>query len=364
MSELPPTTSESSKADSCELLDRLGVAGAGKAAPRRTGESGHPHRWIDRIKTLLWVVPLTLLIWVYAEREQVTTGSARLTVGVRSSAPDRVVMVQSGRDVELELKGPRAGLDALKNAISERSGPVSMVIAADEFPPGFEGTVPVAEWLGRHELFTEKGVTILRATPATVKVRVEEKVSREVPVRVNARDRVFDVTFQPDKVTIEGPKSVFDRVPPEQFVAFADLSRFLDRPPGRYDGDVNIALPFKDENVNLPRTVKASIELRPSQPVVVPRMPVMVLLPAGVLELDRFRIQAPVTITNVTVSGPPSVVQDLRDGKLSGTAIIDLTAADLKEGDLIKTLTPADYRLPPEVRVTEDRDITIRILSR
>src|SRR3982751_5576817 len=70
------------------------------------------------LKTLVWVAPLTLLIWVYAEREQnVTQSGIIVPIDVRTSDPNRIVTLRGPADknVVLELFGPRAKVDHIRD---------------------------------------------------------------------------------------------------------------------------------------------------------------------------------------------------------------------------------------------------------
>ncbi|HSI33995.1 MAG TPA: hypothetical protein VK986_10450, partial [Tepidisphaeraceae bacterium] len=70
------------------------------ARPRSFGERVRDRlpsadRTMSVLKNLLVVVPLTLLIWVYAEREQAVTVPGNIfPVEVRTTAPDRVVVLR------------------------------------------------------------------------------------------------------------------------------------------------------------------------------------------------------------------------------------------------------------------------------
>src|SRR5438128_11984242 len=86
-------------------------------------------RWINRftrenvisgVKTLAWVVPLTLLIWIYAEREQVQPAKD-VSVPFELVNPDlnRVVTLKPPQDKNLilELQGPQGRLQELLNKL-------------------------------------------------------------------------------------------------------------------------------------------------------------------------------------------------------------------------------------------------------
>src|SRR4051794_4973330 len=68
-------------------------------------------QFINFLKNLIWVVPLTLLIWVYAEREQtVTLSTEPISIDVRTNDHNRIVNLRLPHDknIIVELSGPRA----------------------------------------------------------------------------------------------------------------------------------------------------------------------------------------------------------------------------------------------------------------
>ena len=70
-------------------------------------------RLISFLKTLVWVAPLTLLIWVYAEREQVwTTENESIPFELVSSDPTRIVSLKGvDKNLMVDLQGPRARVE-------------------------------------------------------------------------------------------------------------------------------------------------------------------------------------------------------------------------------------------------------------
>src|SRR4051812_37804191 len=60
-------------------------------------------------RSMAWVVPLTILIWIYAEREQLAPAPGRvIPIDVKTSAPNRVVKLLSpvDKNIVADLAGP------------------------------------------------------------------------------------------------------------------------------------------------------------------------------------------------------------------------------------------------------------------
>src|SRR3982750_1628129 len=69
---------------------------------------------VDVLKTLAWVAPLTILIWIYAEREQsIPVSGVSFPIEVRTTDPTRLVTLRDPADhnVVATLLGPRTSVE-------------------------------------------------------------------------------------------------------------------------------------------------------------------------------------------------------------------------------------------------------------
>src|SRR4051795_9835424 len=96
-------------------------------------------RWVERhatrdnladvLKKLAWVVPLTVLIWVYADQEQTDTQrDLAILLDITCAEPRRIVTVlsPSGDVPTVELRGPRSRLEYVRSQLS-KSGETRLV---------------------------------------------------------------------------------------------------------------------------------------------------------------------------------------------------------------------------------------------
>src|SRR5918993_1772552 len=73
---------------------------------------------IAHAKTLAWVAPLTLLIWIYAEREQVANYKDEpVPFELVNSDDSRYVSLKHDENLILELTGPRARVGDVLNKL-------------------------------------------------------------------------------------------------------------------------------------------------------------------------------------------------------------------------------------------------------
>jgi hypothetical protein len=121
---------------------------------------------LSGLKQFAWVAPLTILIWVYAEREQQTTRDIPFAVELRSSNPNVVVRLVEPSDgyVTATMTGPRARLEEMRGELGTRGTPVRFEVPGD-LKEG-EHQIPVTAVAARDPRF--EGVSIGRSEPNRV----------------------------------------------------------------------------------------------------------------------------------------------------------------------------------------------------
>ena len=320
----------------------------------------------EGFRTFMWVAPLTALIWIYAERAQIAPLEVTVKVRVVSNSPDRVVTMLSpmDRSVTLDLRAPRAGLDAIRERLtSVREVEVTI---PEDIAPGFEGDISITDRIERNPIFQEWAVDVERSFPQ-VRIKVEKKASRDLPIRPKPEDMssFANATFDPPTVRIEGPQSYIDRIKPDQ-VAHADLDKFRAYKSGPYEDMVSV-IGFAEENVSKdPPRVKATVEIRSGDKETLNSVGVHVSIPAPQLKALPAVITNP-TLPNVEVSGPQAQLARLRGPTPEFVARVNVAIelGDLQQPRFTKRLTAANYVLPPDVTVVNpNREIVFTVEPR
>ena len=357
--------------DEQSLRERLGVAkGGGRVDKVSVGA-----KIIDVLKTLAWVIPLTILLWVYAEREQVTPASIQhVPFQVRAAGADRIVTLISPSDhyLDIDVRGPRAGVEAVRTALSEGRVVLDLSVPED-LQPGFEGNVPATDRVARNEIFTTNAVTVVQARPS-IRVRIQAKATRTAKVRLKPNEpAVTSATFTPETVTVEGPADEIASIPEDQLVAYADTSRFANQATGRYKEEIGVVLPFQREGVTAtPAKVMAEMEIAQAQSHKLAIVPVKLEMPSAAVNKHRYDVELSVeTLANVNVTGTRESIDALKNNRFIPAAIIELTQSDFqdlepgKSVERIKRLRPENFRMPPGAVVTnKDLDVTVKITDR
>ena len=270
------------------------------------------------------MVPLTLLIWVYAEREQVKTETVMIPVQVVSTDPNRVVTLddpkKSQTTITATVSGPKAKLDQVRERLDDRSsnGPLRIEVGPNV---GVGRQRVSAVRLSDDPLFAANGVTVTSPQPESIEVYVDPVVERNVPVKPQPGfTSLQPPKFDPPTVKVRGPARVLDEAA-TSLVAFASLN---DRPElaGLGSGenarvelkDVQLTLSVRDPNVAIvgKPSVTATAERVPLSEWTYEYVPVLVTAPFGLS--DEFKVELKeTTVKNVTVIGPKEKVDRLKE---------------------------------------------------
>lgn len=343
---------------------------------------------VSSIKSLAWVAPLTVLIWVYAEREQdIQLPGVPVSIEVRSGESGRVVKLvatannsTASNTIHLDLKGPQVGVEHVKDWLV--SAPIAIEVPAG-LTPG-QHQIYVRTELDHLPRIMENGVTITNCEPSevTVDVDVIGHVDLEVKVRPeDAKTLGAPPIFNPPKVRMFGPQRVLDnavnqaRQQNQALVAYANLNSFKQQlvEPGKHSLSavpVGPSLPIDDTHVHLaPGAVSADVEVtdKAERTITLPYLRVLAAYrPDAGAKADQYKVNYEPTITNVTVTGPEQQIALLQDPNYvlnpAPAAIFEVNLSDPNPAP-----APIMWELPPGVHVSEQdaqRKITYTLTPR
>lgn len=368
----PSPTIHRAAEQSPDLADRLGLP---KTAPRSDRPKWR-NRLLQSLKTLLWVAPLTVLLWVYAEQEKLgKLNDVRVRIEVRSASTDRIVTLISPREGELrlDLEGPTASLEDVRSRITDpRSKPLEIVV---NDPPGYEGDVSIADRLNSNPAFAREAVVVKRAEPV-VRIRVEQRVRRDVQLLVRSEQKPLANLIEPRMITVDGPESELGGG--RSLAAYVDVSALAGKAPGAVTDDLPVTLydlsrdrPLESSLVNYSRVLRTKVEIPTVSmvPYEIKRsIRLDMRLPASIVDGDEYEIKLPdVNITNVQLSGPEAAIQQVAKG-FAVSATLKLTLEEIRDavdkGPQVKRLKSEDYSLPEGVKVTNPAEVKFTVRRR
>lgn len=334
----------------------------------------------DFLKTASLVTIITAIVWLFAESE--TLREQKFTIEV---TPDRAgagglamrlaTSAQTAR-AEVVLQGASARLEEVDRRLR---APITLVPGAEGVPqsPG-EFDVDLLTVLRGQRDMVELGLTVERVEPATTRIVLDEFVTRDLPVRVEAEGVEFQSppTITPPRVRVRLPRGDAERLP-DGGIAIVRLdddatSRLV---PGRTETlrAVRVDLPELLPGPPLdagkvlfdPLTVEVAVVVRGrTAETTIPRVPVHVRMAPG--ELARWNVEISEddrSLIDVKVSGPPELIRQIEERSLPVVATLALSYEELEKGIAAKEATFSDLPTGLKFEVAS-RVIRVRITRR
>jgi hypothetical protein len=333
------------------------------------------------MRSLLWVVPLTVLIWIYAEREQVTT-LPNVTINVAPPAvpPGRLLARFAPgtiHTIHAELKGPQSSAEEAKEILEANT--ISLDLERD-LTPG-DHTIVIADVLNRDPRIIAKGAEVRNCVPAEVTVTVENLIPRLLAVKFRPDDAkgLPPLAFQPAKVKVLIPESELARAEADnRLYVYPNLKPHADELGQSGEHVVpNIALlpafedPLNEATIS-PATVNATFNRATTEAIEPGRsFPVWAAGPSTP-RADQYKaVPVADSIDNVTVIGPKDKIDamkrgELQEGPYGPHATFDV---DYSGSDPTSPRAPArlHFILPAGVRVSDQdaaRTIEYKLVPR
>ena len=283
-------------------------------------------KFVDFARSMIWVAPLTVVIWIYAEREQIVPLTVA-DVPVRVFSSDAKWSVQVVKEngamlpsVNLELRGPLDGLQRVQNTLTSHipqgvqidlGGSLTVTDAQPQ-------PINVANHIQNQPLFRSSGVTV-ESVPPIVLVNIDEMIDVTADVQMPPDLPTVDsatTTFEPRQVQVRGPRKLLQQMGGHPTV-YADVGRLVERlKPGVHKLDDvpvvvadsswadRIAVQPPTNKVNVQLTIMAADETR-----TIPSMPVLLQAPSRLLQ--GYDVHWDEAVANVDVSGPPDRLNQL-----------------------------------------------------
>ncbi len=323
---------------------------------------------LEQLRMMAVVIPLTLLIWVYAERGQIVdVPNVNVAVKIMSSDPN--VFVDSQSSVNLKLSGPQDAIETVKNQLSLQHG---LSIDLGQIKGGRDQAVEIVNRIQNYPIFKYNGVTVVEAQPSQVSVNIDLKDRIELPVEIppEMTNLSKESRFDPPRIFVSGPSTLLRRGRLHVYARVGAMKDPGEQPPRVVPVEL---FPESPDNAKLQLSatqVTANLVVQASDvPYTIDSVPILVqgspdILNSNVVRVNNGGAQA---ITEVQVIGPPSQIERLRnkDPDSLPYAILDIAPGDAdREGS-----KPLRYQLPPGVRVNPDdveanRPIPFKLTSR
>ncbi len=333
-----------------------------------------PASLLGGMKSLAWVAPLSVLIWIYAEREQVATNiPLTFSVQVRSLDPSRIARLADPADGKLrgDFSGPQGGMEQLREGL-ESGTPVHIELGDGELTPGPHPILSTR--INQDPLLVKNGISVSNCSPRELAIFVDtlEEVTLDVQPPPDAKNIVGAPTFEPRKVKVVGPHTALANARLHgKLVAVADLESIhqsLD--PGTHDlPAVSVSVPISDPSVSVvPSNVVAHYEVKRSDATyTIPAIPVWVIYPPGME--DKYKAQYEPFLANVTLIGPEEQIRAMRDPSFEPKpkAMFEVKPDDVAGDGSHERRLRFDLPFPQLVHVSPDdekRTVSFKLVER
>ncbi|MEM6552353.1 MAG: hypothetical protein AAF750_09535 [Planctomycetota bacterium] len=322
----------------------------------------------EAVQTFIVVSIISVLVWVYAENENVKV-YPKESVLVRFVPPPRenLSIAPAERQVLITIRGNTAQAQQFRELV--KSQPIELTVSpnptASDDPADARHTVLLAQRLAETEL-ARLGVNLLEIDPPSLELDIHRLVDVRVPIRIVAAD----LQTAPDQPPVAEPSEVRLTVPAYLADAASTLaaSARLDKTP--VDTTASGVSQRAVVTVEVPPTLRSplttlhdkSVEVtftieKLTDTLTIPQRSVRIAYAPDLLT-DRSPQLAPEdrTVTNITLAGP----KDAIDALGSPEAVNQITAVALLTSDHLNAAAPPDYQVevpvtiftPPTVRVT------------
>lgn len=320
---------------------------------------------MSSLRALVWVVPLTLLIWIYAEREQRADGTARFQIVVKSADPTQVAefVAVGDQNVMANLKGPKARLAAALEKLDPRSntGPVQIVIDGNRAPGQYE--VDILAQIQKDPRLDGTSITVVDCQPRHVRIDVDALQEIELEVKADPQARFLaPPTFDPPRVKVTAPASALKAAKGELY-AKANV-------PPLAPGPHNLkAVPLTVEGLGDPKvtvrpaSVSATVEIGQADvPGSIASLPVFPII-AG--DLKNYTLKYNEFLSSVPVYGSPEKIRQLEADTLTPRPEVRFKVTD---SDIVarRGTRELEYVLPEGIHKGKDApsSVTFEVVPR
>lgn len=306
------------------------------------------------VRTLLWLAPLTILVWYTAESSNLTRKDFIKDVSIAAPDLNKSVRINDLPDskISFAVYVTPAQDDQLR-ALPE------LIFNISELPESGLTSRSTKDLLLASPAFRNLRINgVVSVSPENLQIVVDTFVEKEVAVVPKDIQNLASAVFDPPTVTIRGPA---DALRNGGTVEAALDEQEVFKTPGKKDKrPVKLRWTGNGQVQIKPPTVNAEVEIRESDvEYVVPSVPVFATLPIGFNDEWKLTL-SPDFVTNVKLLGPEKQIALIRNPEYVLKARLDFVDLELNtlRGGSPVTKRPV-FDLPERVRVDGLDRITI-----
>ncbi len=204
---------------------RLAFTATSRQPPRLS------RQWLlAALRTFLWVVVITVLIWVYADLQMTEQKNISASLRVHAGSSTNLVLLKPDEAVNLNfrIKGNRYAIDTLMNRLAKAGWQLDFDVAG-KLGPGRHRELTAELLGGLPEI--GPGLQVLSASPRDLEIQLDElRPLKAIPVDVDVvGGEAEDLKLEPQRVDLLVPATEMGRLDPERLrlkTRAVDLGRY------------------------------------------------------------------------------------------------------------------------------------------
>jgi len=151
--------------------------------------------WLGAARNAVFIVLITLLVWIYADMDVMDVHDFRATVLLTTKGSTEVALLPPNQvNIRFTLRGTRGSLRAYQDFLDQRKSVVEYDIS--RFEPG-DNTVPMEDVLNQGETLTQRGLLLVSGAPSQIAFVLNRQVTRTARIEL---DHTGATLLEPPKI--------------------------------------------------------------------------------------------------------------------------------------------------------------------
>ncbi|MCK4601591.1 MAG: hypothetical protein KAU28_03945 [Phycisphaerae bacterium] len=171
--------------------------------------------WLGFARNLIWVVIVTVLVWIYADMEFTTEREFTATIRLTAEKNKELVIISNNTEtkVAFNLEGNRSGLDRFERWLNKQTSPITYDVS-ESYGAG-DHPILTESVLSEITEISKLGLTVRSPSPSTIRISLDSRVRvPDVPVRFDFSGATLEEApvITPAKVAIFVAKSKLGKI--------------------------------------------------------------------------------------------------------------------------------------------------------
>ncbi|MGB2820671.1 MAG: hypothetical protein WBF17_06790 [Phycisphaerae bacterium] len=165
--------------------------------------------WLTRAQNTLWVLFVTVLVWIYADVEFTDEMEMRATIQLATPPSGKLVLLSARRVVvNFNVQGRRSALERLEQRLS-----MPETVIRHQVSKG-DSQIAARDILNRSTIFQAEGLTALSASPSTIQIRLDTKIRvPDIPIKFEYTGAFpSEVAVEPPRMSIQVAKTDWEKI--------------------------------------------------------------------------------------------------------------------------------------------------------